>query len=268
MTAGRPSAAVTAAAAVGLGAGADAPLLLGRLTPPTNLTEELVRRLAAEIEGGKLRPGARLPTEQEMMAATGVSRTVVREAIAALRAQGLIVTRQGAGAFVSPDSQRRPFRIDPAELGSLIDVLRVMELRIGIEVEAAGLAAERRTPAQLAEIGRRLKAIDQAIGRGENGVDADFDFHKSIFAATDNAYFMRFLEFLGRFIIPRQSVRAQFTSAAEQQAYLERLQKEHAAILDAIRAKKPDRARVAARLHLIGSLERYRQLAALIEQRR
>jgi DNA-binding FadR family transcriptional regulator len=66
---------------------------------------------------------------------------------------------------------------------------------------------------------------------------------------------MRFLEFLGRFIIPRQSVRAQFTSAAEQQAYLERLQKEHAAILDAIRAKKPDRARAAARLHLIGSLE-------------
>jgi GntR family transcriptional repressor for pyruvate dehydrogenase complex len=262
VTAGRPPSPTAAGERDG---SAVPSVLVGRLTPPTNLTGELVRRLAAEIEGGKLPPGARLPTEHEMMAATGVSRTVVREAISALRAQGLITTRQGAGAFVSADAQRRPFRIDPAELGSLIDVLRVMELRLGIEVEAAGLAAQRRTPGQLAEIGRRLKAIDQAIERGESGVDADFDFHKAIFAAADNAYFLRFLEFLGRFIIPRQSLRAQFTSAAEQQAYLRRLQEEHATILDAVRARKPDRAREAARAHLVGSLERYRQLAVSIE---
>src|SRR3712207_2442687 len=87
-------------------------ILIGRLLPPTNLTEELVRRLAAEIESGKLPPGAKLPTEREMMTATGVSRTVVREAISALRAQGLVVTRQGAGVFVSPEVERRPFRID------------------------------------------------------------------------------------------------------------------------------------------------------------
>jgi GntR family transcriptional regulator, transcriptional repressor for pyruvate dehydrogenase complex len=238
----------------------DASILVGRLTPPANLTSELVRRLTAEIEGGKLTPGARLPTEQEMMAATGVSRTVVREAISALRAQGLVTTRQGSGAFVSADAHRRPFRIDPGELASLVDVLRVMELRIGVEVEAAGLAAERRTAAQQAEIVRRLKAIDQAIERGESAVDADFAFHKAIFAATDNPYFTRFLEFLGSFIIPRQSVRAGFASPAEQRAYLERIQVEHQAIQEAIRARKPEQAREAARVHLVGSMERYRKM--------
>ncbi|HET6466951.1 MAG TPA: FadR/GntR family transcriptional regulator [Geminicoccaceae bacterium] len=244
---------------------ADNPILMGRLTPPANLTDELVRRLAAEIEGGKLAPGARLPTEHEIMAATGVSRTVVREAISALRARGLVTTRQGAGAFVSAEVQRRPFRIDPDELASLTEVLRVMELRIGVEVEAAGLAAERRTASQLAEIGRRLAAIDEAVGRGESAVDADFDFHKAIFAAVDNPYFLRFLEFLGRFIIPRQSVRLGFGSPEEQRAYLERIQSEHVAIHDAIRARAPEQAREAARLHLVNSLDRYRRLAMSID---
>src|SRR5258706_14681304 len=76
-----------------------------------SLAHALVERLSAEIVSGRLRPGAQLPTEQELIATTGVSRTVVREAIAALRAEGMVVTRQGAGAFVAEGS-RRPFRID------------------------------------------------------------------------------------------------------------------------------------------------------------
>ncbi len=244
---------------------AQASIVVGRLTPPTNLTDELVRRLAAEIENGKLQPGAKLPTEHEIMASTGVSRTVVREAISALRARGLIVTRQGSGAFVSPEVQRRPFRIDPDELASLAEVLRIMELRISVEVEAAGLAAERRTTAQLAEIGRRLKAVERAVERGESAIDADFAFHKAIFDAVDNPHFPRFLEFLGRYIIPRQSVRWPSGSDDGQKAYLERIQEEHAAIHAAIRAREPDRAREAARLHLVNSMTRYRQLSASCE---
>src|SRR5215471_19086075 len=85
-----------------------------RLAPPKNLTAELVEVLTREITAGKLAPGARLLTEQEMMATFGVSRTVVREAVAALRSEGLVLTRQGVGAFVATDGQKRPFRIDPS----------------------------------------------------------------------------------------------------------------------------------------------------------
>ena len=85
------------------------------LVAPRGLTDQLVARISADITGGRLLPGSKLPTEKEMMAATGVSRTVVREAVACLRADGLVMVRQGVGAFVAAHV-RRPFRIEVDEL--------------------------------------------------------------------------------------------------------------------------------------------------------
>src|SRR5262245_30288766 len=114
--------------------------LLGKkpLAAPRSLSGELVARLTDDITSGRIPPGSRLPTEQQLIAATGVSRTVVREAVAALRADGLVVTRQGIGAFV-PENARRPLRIEFDRLSPLRAVLDIMELRTGIEIEAAGL---------------------------------------------------------------------------------------------------------------------------------
>ena len=134
--------------------------LLQPLEAPRGLTAELVARLTADITSGKLPPGSRLPTEQEMIAATGVSRTVIREAVAALRADRLVVTRQGVGAFVA-DHVRRPFRVDFDENSPLREVLNVMELRTGVEIEAAGLAAERASAAQIKKIAERFAAIQR-----------------------------------------------------------------------------------------------------------
>ena len=147
------------------------PPLLQPLRPPRNLMEEVVARIAGEIRSGRLAPGARLPTEQKLMQAMGVSRTVVREAVAALRAEGLVTTRQGSGAFVSADTSRVPFRIDPDGLISIGDVLDVMELRLAIEVEAAALAAERTTPQALASIDAALRDMRgrHRAGRGGGG---------------------------------------------------------------------------------------------------
>src|SRR6266404_4624979 len=142
------------------------------LPAPRSLTGELAARLTDDITSGKIPPGSQLPTEQELSAATGVSRTVVREAVAALRADGLVITRQGLGAFVAPDVQRRPFRIDPGELKSGTDVLQILELRMSLEIEASGLAAERRMPKDLAQVKAALKAIDVEIERGGNAVNA------------------------------------------------------------------------------------------------
>src|SRR6476661_8903744 len=153
------------------------PTLLQPVRHPRNLMEEVVARIAEEIRRGRLEPGARLPTEQALMKAMGVSRTVVREAVAALRAEGLVTTRQGSGAFVAADASRVPFRIDPEGLSSIGDVLEVMELRLAIEVEAAALAAERITPERLVPIGRALRDIEAAILRGEGAINEDFAFH-------------------------------------------------------------------------------------------
>jgi GntR family transcriptional regulator, transcriptional repressor for pyruvate dehydrogenase complex len=152
---------------------------------------------------------------------------VVREAVAALRAEGLVETRQGVGAFVVRDIQRRPFRIDPDGLRSISEVVQVMELRTGVEVEAASLAAERASVGSRRRIASALSAIDAALARGESAIDEDFAFHQAIAAATENPHFMRFLEFLGRFLIPRQSVRIGLKSGKELRSYLERIQTEH-----------------------------------------
>jgi DNA-binding FadR family transcriptional regulator len=231
---------------------------MGR-APRQSLTSMLVEAVTERIQSGQYKRGDQLPTEKELIEEFGVSRTVVREAIAALRAQGLVTTRQGVGAFVTDGAMRTPFRLESEGLRSIAEVLHVMELRTGVEIEAAGLAAERAQPAHLEEIAAALDAIDRAIGQGELGVIEDFGFHRAIAEATGNPQFPRFLEFLGRYIIPRQSVRVQ---APGERGYLEKIQTEHRAIFEAIRAGSVGSARAAMRRHLLRSRERYRRLAA------
>jgi GntR family transcriptional repressor for pyruvate dehydrogenase complex len=237
------------------------------LGPALNRTQELTQKLSTEIQSGRIPPGSRLPTEQELSLTTGVSRTVVREAVAALRADGLVITRQGLGAFVAPDVQRRPFRIDPGELKSGPDVLQILELRMSLEIEASGLAAERRTSKDLAQIKSALKAIDVEIARGGNAVNADFDFHLAIFRSSQNRYFPQFLEFLGNFIIPRQLVNVTSESDAQRTQYLRRIQAEHVTIYEAIRDQNGTAARKAARRHLASALRRYREITSRITRR-
>jgi DNA-binding FadR family transcriptional regulator len=239
--------------------------MLRPVRPPLRLTREIAERIADEIATARLPPGAKLPTEQEMVTAMGVSRTVIREAVAALRAQGLIVTRQGAGAYVAADADRRPFQLAIDGLPSIAEVLDVMELRASVEVEAAGLAAERAAPAARRRVASALKAIDAALDRGESAIAEDFAFHRGIAAATGNPQFAHFLEYLGRFIIPRQSIRVAAHRPEGQRAYLETFQREHAAIAAAIAERDVDAAREAMRLHLANSQTRYRRLAAETE---
>ena len=237
--------------------------LLRPLQPSRNLTEEVVDRIAQEIRSGRMAPGAKLPTEMELMTAMGVSRTVVREAVAALRAEGLVVTRQGLGAFVTIDASRVAFRI--ATVGKtganpVADVLNVMELRLAVEVEAAALAATRASPDQLARIDAALTAIEGAIARGDTAVAEDFAFHRAIADATANSHFADFLDFLGRHVIPRQTIRAAEDTAKDRLAYLTRIQRDHVRVAQAIRGGDPAEARRAMRAHLSKSLERYRRL--------
>lgn len=240
----------------------DKSALLQPIEPARQRTTAVVERITAEIAAGKLAPGARLPTEQEMMTAFGVSRTVVREAVAALRAEGLVVTRQGSGAFVTADAGHRPFRLDRASSRSLPQVLEVLELRRAVEVEAAALAAKRGTAASHRRIQQAHRRFEQAVERGEPAIREDFAFHRSIAQATGNPQFLHFLEFLGGYIIPRQSVRDGGMSADDHAAYLTRLIEEHARICTAICERRPADASIAMREHLQRSSERYERYGA------
>jgi GntR family transcriptional regulator, transcriptional repressor for pyruvate dehydrogenase complex len=236
--------------------------LLRPLGSPKSLSAEVVDRLAEQIISGQLPAGAKLPSEQEMMRGMGVSRTVVREAVAALRARGLVITRQGAGAFVDRDTGRQPYVIDADGLGSLDSVLDILELRMAVESEAAAIASERATTVQIRAIREAQRVFSRAIAGGERAIKEDFAFHQAIAVATQNNRFVEFLDFLGRLIIPRQSIRSFEGSPDSLRKYLARIEKEHEAILQAIAAHAPKKAREAMRGHLVKSRERYRELAS------
>lgn len=226
------------------------------------LSRGLFEQLADQIKSGRLAPGSRLPTEEALTRAARVSRTVVREAVAALRTEGLVVTRQGVGAFVSAEPQCAPFRIEPERMQTLADILNVMELRLGVEIESAGIAAKRASRQQAKAIGAALEAIERAAGAGKSAVDEDLAFHRAIAEATGNPEFARFLRFIGRHLIPRRTVSGLPERMGGQQAYLALIQEEHRRIYRAIRDRQPGAAREAMRRHLTRSLERYRKLAA------
>jgi GntR family transcriptional repressor for pyruvate dehydrogenase complex len=137
-------------------------------------------------------------------------------------------------------------------------------LRTGAEVEAAGLCAERAAPAQLKKIVEHYQAIEGAIERGDNAVEEDFAFHCAIADGTGNPQFRRFLEYLGRFIIPRRTVWGS-TKPAARRVDLRTFQREHKDILDAIKAGAAEDARAAMQRHLLNSRRRYEVIAA--EQR-
>ncbi|TXR47639.1 FadR/GntR family transcriptional regulator [Phyllobacterium endophyticum] len=234
--------------------------LFNTIQQTPNLRSGLVDTLIAQIESGDLAPGQRLPTEQAIMTATGVSRTVVREALASLRAKGLITTRQGLGAFVSDDPTPRSFSIIPTDLESIDDVLRILELRMGIEVEAAGLAARRRTQDDVERMASRLDALEKSIQAGGPGAEEDFGFHRAILVATQNSYYARLFDTFGSTMVPRQWVRFDTMDAAERQKHVARMQREHRAILSAIRDQDERAAQKAVRTHLTKSSARFVEL--------
>jgi GntR family transcriptional repressor for pyruvate dehydrogenase complex len=233
---------------------------------PRTLALQLVDTLAARIRGGQIAPGGRLPTEAALMAEQGVSRTVVREALSQLQASGLVETRHGIGTFVLDGADSTSFRIRPQQLATLQDVVAVLELRIGVETEAAGLAAQRRSDRQLAVMRAELDAFEQAVARGDDAVAPDYRFHAEIARATQNTHFAGLLGTLGARIIPRARLGVGGAVAPtdpqaddDRRAYLRRVNTEHESIFDAIVRQDADGARAAMRTHLVNSRERRRR---------
>ena len=229
---------------------------------PRTLAFELVDRFNDRIRSGQLPPGVKLPTEAAIMEEFEVSRTVVREAISKLQAAGLVETRHGIGTFVIGPGDAPSFKITPEQFSTLQDVIAVLELRIGLETEAAGLAAQRRTADNLAALRRALDAVIAAVEAGQDSVAADFQFHLEIARATQNSHFTELMATLGSQIIPRARLEPAADMSAERQAYMRRVNAEHESILDAIASQDAESARAAMRTHLSNSRERRRRAQA------
>ena len=229
------------------------------------LVQEVLDDLTAKIREGVYQPGKRLPTEPELMLEQGVSRTVVREAMSRLQAAGLVETRHGVGTFVLPPPAVTDALLDLSTVVTIRDVIDMLELRISLETEAAGLAALRRGEGHLTLMAAAIDAFDGRIAAGEKAVDEDFQFHLQIALATGNRYFEDVYRHLGKTTIPRTRVNTAQLQPEPGPTYLHRTNSEHRNIFDAIARKAPDAARAAMRLHLTNSRERLKRVGGLVD---
>ncbi|NBA95472.1 FadR/GntR family transcriptional regulator [Pseudomonas sp. R5(2019)] len=219
-----------------------------------SLAQGLVEALTRQIVLGRYVLGQKLPPESAIVREYGVSRTVVREAISKLQASGLVETRHGVGTFVLGRQSQLGLRLN---IDTVASVKRVLELRLGLEVQAVALAAVRRTEDHLVRMRQALDDYQSSMESNDSCVEEDKRFHQIIAEATGNEYFTEIMQHLGNAIIPRTQVKAEEREGADlsRLGFLASL--EHEAIFRAISMRDPDAARAAMMLHLINSLDRF-----------
>lgn len=228
--------------------------MLTTVARPAQLSHQVVRALELSIRAGELQPGQRLPTEKQLGGRFAVSRPVVREAIARLKSDGYVETRQGAGAFVAARPGLRSFKLVAEEPLTHGDLRYIQELRMAVEGAAAELAARRRTRADLAAIRAELQTMAEAIRLGADASDADGRFHSRIARATQNPYLYRFVEFLDHQF--SETRRPGWNPARHRAGKPRAAQREHEQLFAAVEAGDPRAARAAAVRHLMHSMVR------------
>jgi DNA-binding FadR family transcriptional regulator len=245
---------------------ADHPLVRRR----ESLSGEVKRILSDRIAAGRYPIGSRLPSESEMITEFNVSRTVIREAIANLKASGMVKTVQGSGAYVTRPERPAAFEIEEGvNLSAAQELVGIMELRIGLEVESVSLASRRRTEEQLGIMRASLRVFEDCLEKGDFSVEsgekcaaADIAFHRAISEATGNVHFLRLYNYLSEYMLSRSHMRAIKFGGGSAEEYMRRTAGEHAKIFHAIESRDSDSARAALFIHLAGSRDRLLKLIA------
>jgi GntR family transcriptional repressor for pyruvate dehydrogenase complex len=203
-----------------------------------------------------LPPNTRLPSESIIAKHFHVSRTVVREAIAILKKDGVLESRRGSGTFISENFKANPDIANEVTEQSAHALQNIIEVRRGIESEIAALAALRRTPGQLSDIEDALQKIKHVTDAGQSGVEEDVHFHLLIAQATGNPYWLKFVDTFSYSLRGATSV----TRANEDRRldFAQQVQEEHEQIVAAIASGNPEEARLAASRHMINAAERLR----------
>lgn len=233
-----------------------------------SLTQRVTHELEAQILKNNLQPGERLPAVQALAEQFGVSRTVIREAIGALAAKGLLEVRHGSRTLV-----RRP-GVETVQqsmalylrTGQGLDQAKVNQVRRVLEVEIAAIAAERRTEEDLAALKTLLDEMTEIVhnqadlpSHRERFIANDVEFHAALARATHNELFALLLNAIADIMLEVRQLG--FTVPGSTDHALTA----HRAIFDQIKAANPEGARYSMRQHLLDSEEILRQ--ALTMQR-
>ena len=223
----------------------------------------VAENLKEMIKRDNLQPGTRIPTEAELCVTYAVSRTVIREAIIRLRSEGLLVARQGIGVFVGERAASR-FEVDWSAIRTLPKTIMLLELRMAVEVEAAGLCALRRSKADAAHLRRLMEKVDSEHPDPSSAkVLYDYQFHLAIAKASKNPYIFQLLTFMAPVVMPRIKLAA-IVDDASKEAYYRMIHEEHERFVVAIESSDEAEARERMRAHILAAIERLRALVAAL----
>lgn len=224
--------------------------------PSLKLADQVASALEAEIRAGRIQAGDKLPTEAVLAQQFEVSRTVVREAISRLKSLGLVDSRQGSGVYVQAPGIE-PLQFDLAHAASREAVMQIVEVRRALESEVAELAAQRRTPDDVAAIRTAMQRIGEAVKAGGDGAEEDVEFHRAIARAAGNPFLISTLDYLARFL--SGATRVTRANEARRSDFAQAVTREHERIVAAIEAGDPAGARQAATEHMRNALTRIAQ---------
>ena len=237
-------------------------LKLDKVNRGPHLSTLVASSISREIAQGRLKPGDQLPTEQVLAQTFGVSRNVVREAIARLRSEGRIWSQQGRGAFVADVQNTTVLTIDHDSLHQEDAFKNLFEIRGILEVEIAAIAAQRRTQADIEAMKDALATMAAAPYGSVTWLKTDLEFHRTVAAATQNSYMAPFLMFASERV--RDSILASGNRQRSDDLASITLG-EHQRILDAIAAGDVEGARCAMTDHLAGAARRVGLPAGTVE---
>lgn len=211
----------------------------------TTLTADICRKLVSHLIRGVWKPGEKIPPERQLGQKLGVGRASLREALKALEIMGMIETRLGDGTYVCNRSEflSRPL-LWAITSSSETEVHELVEARKLIEVELAGLAAERATATDLKQIGHHLDQMDQALDDSESFLRSDIEFHLAIGQAAHNSILMNALHLI------RNLLQKWISSTLQIEGVASRAEEHHKAIFMAIAKKNREAARAAMERHL------------------
>ncbi|MGO4302568.1 FadR/GntR family transcriptional regulator [Cupriavidus sp. RAF12] len=229
---------------------------MDRLSRPASLPSRIAQTLRDDIAAGRFAAGGRLPAESALAETFDVSRPIVREAIALLKADGVLVTRKGSGAYVSDTPGGQVWRVASQPDGGPT-LAQLLELRRVVETACAEMAAQRRTDADLDAIRAALTAMQTHAADFPSAAAADIAFHHAIAQAAHNPCFTGLTDFVSQqLLVARQFAWENSARLDAQHGTPRAADAEHAALVDAIAAGDPIAARAAAGAHLSAAAAR------------
>ncbi|WP_158746680.1 FadR/GntR family transcriptional regulator [Acidisphaera sp. L21] len=219
-----------------------------------SLGEQTYQRLVAWMRQSAMEEDTRLPGEHALAHQFSVSRPILRQALARLRAEGRLYARKGSGTFVQAGTRALPaMTFQP--LANIPDVQRFLEFRCSVERAMAADAALRRTADDIRAIAAAQPALEHDMATGQSGIEADIALHAAIARASGNRFYVAVLDALSeqtRFSI--KLTRELATRPAADRA--RDTHSEHARVCDAIRNSDVEEARQAMDAHLQGGIAR------------